>query len=364
VPFKNVYLTGIVRDKQGRKMSKSAGQQPDPLELIEKYGADGVRVGMLLTSPAGNDLLFDDSLCEQGRNFSNKIWNAFRLVKSWEGKVDPAQQQSESSRVAVEWMNSRFSQVLAELNDDYDKFRISEALMETYKLVWDDFCAWYLEMVKPPYGQAIDPATYEATLNILENVLKVLHPFMPFLTEEIWHYLREREPGRGSVCVASWPEAGPVSESLLGSFTRFAEVVAGIRTIRKDNNIAGKEPIRLLIRGNDNRPAAFDAALIHLCNIISVEIVAEKPANSFSFIESGTEYFIPFTGNVDVEAEKKKINQELDYARGFLKSVEAKLTNERFVNNAPAQVLDAERKKQADARSKISLLEEKLAGLQ
>jgi valyl-tRNA synthetase len=363
MPFRNVYYTGIVRDKQGRKMSKSLGNSPDPIDLMQQYGADGVRVGMLLASPAGNDLLFDESLCEQGRNFANKIWNAFRLVKSWEGKVDHSLAQPESSKVAIEWMHSKFNSVLEGLNDDYSKFRISEALMNTYKLVWDDFCAWYLEMVKPPFGQGMDATTYAATVNILENILKVLHPFMPFLTEEIWHYIREREAGRGSICVAAWPVAGSVDQSLLGSFEGFAKVVAGVRTIRKDNAIPNKEALTLHIKGRAGQPSQFDALVQHLCNLSAIQSIAEKPANSFSFIEDGVEYFIPFTGNVDVDAEKKKITEELDYTRGFLKSVEAKLSNERFVNNAPAQVLDGERKKQSDALTKIALLEEKLAGL-
>jgi valyl-tRNA synthetase len=363
MPFRNVYYTGIVRDKQGRKMSKSLGNSPDPIDLMQQYGADGVRVGMLLASPAGNDLLFDESLCEQGRNFANKIWNAFRLVNSWEGKVDNSLAQPESAKVAIAWMQSKFNAVLEGLNDDYSKFRISEALMNTYKLVWDDFCAWYLEMVKPPFGQGMDATTYAATVDILENILKVLHPFMPFLTEEIWHYLRERQAGKGSICVASWPIAGNVDQSLLGSFEGFAKVVAGVRTIRKDNAIPNKEALTLFVKGRAGQSWQFDALAQHLCNLGAIQSIAEKPANSFSFIEDGIEYFIPFTGNVDVEAEKKKITEELDYTRGFLKSVEAKLSNERFVNNAPAQVLDGERKKQSDAMTKIALLEEKLAGL-
>jgi valyl-tRNA synthetase len=363
MPFRNVYYTGIVRDKQGRKMSKSLGNSPDPIHLMQQYGADGVRVGMLLASPAGNDLLFDESLCEQGRNFANKIWNAFRLVKSWEGKVDDSLAQPESSKVAIAWMQSKFNAVLEGLNDDYSKFRISEALMNTYKLVWDDFCAWYLEMVKPPFGQGMDATTYAATVDILEKILKVLHPFMPFLTEEIWHYIRQREAGKGSICVAEWPAAGSIDRSLLGSFEEFAKVVAGVRTIRKDNAIQNKEALTLYIKGRAGQASQFDTLVQHLCNISAIQSIAEKPASSFSFIEDGVEYFIPFTGNVNAEAEKKKITEELDYTRGFLKSVETKLSNERFVNNAPAQVLDMERKKHADALTKIALLEEKLAGL-
>ncbi|HEY8404440.1 MAG TPA: valine--tRNA ligase [Flavobacteriales bacterium] len=363
LPFRNVYYTGIVRDKQGRKMSKSLGNSPDPIELMKNYGADGVRVGMLLSSPAGNDLLFDESLCEQGRNFANKIWNAFRLVKSWEEKVDDKLQQPASANVAVEWMQSRFNTVLAQLNDNYDKFRINEALMDTYKLVWDDFCSWYLEMVKPAYGSNMDAKTYQASVEILENILKVLHPFMPFLTEEIWHYIREREPGKGSICVASWPQVTKSNEALENEFNNFTEVVIGIRNIRKNNNIPNKEKLELKVKKNAEYSAAFDAALMHLCNITGIEFVNDKVNNAFSFAVKGNEYFVPFTGEVDIEAEKKKINDELEYTRGFLKSVEAKLNNEKFTSKAPAAVLEGERKKQSDALSKIKLLEEKLASL-
>ena len=363
LPFRNVYYTGIVRDKQGRKMSKSLGNSPDPIDLMKIYGADGVRVGMLLSSPAGNDLLFDESLCEQGRNFANKIWNAFRLVKSWEEKIDDTLAQSDSSNVSVQWMENKFNHVLAELNDDYDKFRISEALMKTYKLVWDDFCSWYLEMVKPSYGSSMDKTTFEATVSIFENILKVLHPFMPFLTEEIWQLMREREAGKGSICIASWPISKSADEPILLAFDYFSEMVIGVRNIRKENNIPNKEQLTL----KANRTAAashkFDAVVCHLCNLDKIESVTDKPANSFSFVIKGDEYFIPFTANVDVEAEKKKLTEELEYTRGFLKSVDAKLSNERFVNNAPAQVLETERKKQADAQSKIKLIEEKLSSL-
>ncbi len=363
MPFKNVYYTGIVRDKQGRKMSKSLGNSPDPIDLMKTYGADGVRVGMLLSSPAGNDLLFDESLCEQGRNFSNKIWNAFRLINSWEEKTDKNLEQPESARVAIEWMKSKFNVALADLHDDYDKFRISEALMTTYKLVWDDFCAWFLEMIKPPFGQGIDKKTFDDTVGIFEDILKVLHPFMPFITEDIWHYLRERQPGIGSICVASWPVTSNQNDELLRSFDHFAEVVNGVRNIRKDNQIPNKEKINLKVRSASGNPSVFDASVAHLCNLNSIEYVSDKPANSFSFIIESDEFFIPFTANVDVESERKKIEEELDYTRGFLKSVEAKLTNERFVNNAPAQVLESERKKQQDAQNKINILEDKLATL-
>lgn len=361
-PFRNVYYTGIVRDKQGRKMSKSLGNSPDPIDLMAQYGADGVRVGMLLSSPAGNDLLFDESLCEQGRNFANKIWNAFRLVKGWEEKVDSTVAQPESARVAIEWMNARFQAVLTDLNDDYDKFRINEALMSTYKLVWDDFCAWYLEMVKPVYGTAMDATTYAATIAIFENILKVLHPFMPFLTEEIWHFISERAAGTGSLCVATWPEVSNSNAQLLSQFEQFSDVMIGLRNIRKENNIPQKEKLQLKVKAA-TVDTTFDANIMHLGNLESIEYSAEKPTNSFTFIVNGNEYFIPFTANVDVEGERKKLTDELNYTKGFLKSVEAKLSNERFVNNAPAAVLDTERKKQSDALSKIAMIEEKLSTL-
>lgn len=364
LPFRNVYYTGIVRDKQGRKMSKSLGNSPDPLDLIKTYGADGVRVGMLLSSPAGNDLLFDEGLCEQGRNFSNKIWNAFRLVNSWEAKIDDTLQQPESSKVAIAWMQSKFNESLEELNDNYDKFRISEALMISYKLVWDDFCSWYLEMVKPPFGQGMDRETYKASVEILENLLKILHPFMPFLTEEIWQYLAPREKGSGSICVAEWPAAARFDKSLLSEFSYFTDVVTGVRNIRKDNNIANKEQVKLQIVRKEESPERFDSLIIHLCNLSSIEYISDKPANSFSFNVKNNEYFVPFTANVDVEVEKKKINEELEYTRGFLQSVESKLNNEKFANNAPPKVLEGERKKQSDALSKIKMLEEKLLSLQ
>jgi len=317
---------------------------------------------MLLSSPAGNDLLFDESLCEQGRNFANKIWNAFRLVKGWEEKVDNTVVQPESARVAIEWMNARFQAVLADLNDDYDKFRINEALMSTYKLVWDDFCAWYLEMVKPAYGSAMDATTYAATVTIFENILKVLHPFMPFLTEEIWHFISERAAGTGSLCVATWPEANEANPPLLGKFDQFTEVMIGLRNIRKENNIPQKEKLSMKVKAA-NADTTFDANIIHLGNLESIEYSSEKPSNSFTFIVNGNEYFVPFTANVDVEGERKKLTDELNYTRGFLKSVEAKLGNERFVNNAPAAVLETERKKQSDALSKIAMIEEKLSTL-
>jgi valyl-tRNA synthetase len=362
LPFRNVYYTGIVRDKQGRKMSKSLGNSPDPLDLMKKFGADGVRVGMLLSSPAGNDLLFDESLCEQGRNFANKIWNAFRLVKGWEEKVDSSLEQSEAAKTAVAWMHSKFNATLTSLNDDYDKFRINEALMTTYKLVWDDFCAWYLEMVKPPFGQSMDATTYEASVDILEKLLGVLHPFMPFLTEEIWHYLKSRRKG-SSICIAPWPTAGAADNGILNSFDKMSEVVIGIRNLRKEKNIPNKESVTLIVRTNHDSDKQFDAVIQHLCNIQTITYSADKPTGCFSFVTATAEYFIPFTQQIDVEEERKKIEAELAYVRGFLKSVESKLNNERFVNNAPVAVLESERKKQSDSLAKIQMMEEQLKAL-
>ncbi len=363
LPFKNVYYTGIVRDKQGRKMSKSLGNSPDPLDLIAMYGADGVRVGMLLSSPAGNDLLFDEGLCEQGRNFANKIWNAFRLVQSWQEKVDPALQQPESASIAIEWMRSKLNETLKTLNDDYDKFRINEALMTTYKLIWDDFCSWYLEMIKPPFGSGIDSKTLQATVEIFETILKVLHPFMPFISEEIWSYLGNRNSAQDSICLAKWPELSNTNETLLTTFSQFTEVVIGLRNVRKENNIPNKEKITIKVVAQEEYFKGFDASISHLCNTEAIEYVNEKPINSFTFIVKGTEFFVPFTDNVDVEVERKKIQEELHYTKGFLKSVESKLSNEKFVNNAPEQVLENERKKQQDALTRIKLLEEKLTSL-
>jgi len=317
---------------------------------------------MLLSSPAGNDLLFDESLCEQGRNFANKIWNAFRLVKGWEEKVDHSLQQTEAAKTAVHWMRSKFNATLASLNEDYDKFRINEALMTTYKLVWDDFCAWYLEMVKPPFGQGMDAATYTSSVSILEDLLRVLHPFMPFLTEEVWHYLKPRSEG-SSICVATWPSAENVDSSIITSFDRMQEVVIGIRNLRKEKNIPNKEGVELMVRVNQDNSTEFDAVIQHLCNISSINYVQEKPSGCFSFVTAVAEYFIPFTEQIDVEAEKKKIEAELSYVKGFLKSVEAKLSNERFVNNAPAAVLESERKKQSDSLAKIQMMEEQLKAL-
>ncbi len=360
MPFKNVYYTGIVRDKLGRKMSKSLGNSPDPLDLIEQYGADGVRVGMLLTSPAGNDLPFDEKLCEQGRNFSNKIWNAFRLVDGWE-VADHA--QPEVAQRAIAWMGSRLSQAIAEIDDLYEKFKISEALMATYKLIWDDFCAWYLEMVKPVYGTPVDRATKEATVGYFEQVLKLLHPFMPFISEELWHQLRERTSPKEALIVAEWPKAGAVDASVLAAFTHAQEVIGGVRNIRKEKQIPQKDALELSIRFNGQGDRSFDAAVAHLCNVSTINVVDALPEQAFSFLVGTHEYAVPFGETVDVEAEREKLAKEIEYQRGFLDSVRRKLSNEKFVSGAPVAVVDAEKKKEADALSKIAALQGQLAAL-
>ena len=360
MPFKNVYYTGIVRDKLGRKMSKSLGNSPDPLDLIEQYGADGVRVGMLLTSPAGNDLPFDEKLCEQGRNFSNKIWNAFRLVDGWEVADH---EQPEVAKRAIAWMGSRLSQAITEIDDLYDKFKISEALMATYKLIWDDFCAWYLEMVKPVYGTPVDRATKEATVGYFEQVLKLLHPFMPFISEELWHQLRERTSPNEALIVAEWPKAGAVDDAVLAAFVNAQEVIAGIRNIRKEKQIPQKEALELSIRFNGQGDRSFDAAIAHLCNVSAISEVDALPEQAFSFLVGTHEYAVPFGETVDVEAEREKLAKEIEYQRGFLDSVRRKLSNEKFVSGAPAAVVDAEKKKEADALAKIAALEGQLAAL-
>lgn len=360
-PFKNVYYTGIVRDEQGRKMSKSLGNSPDPIELMEKYGADGVRVGMLLTSPAGNDLPFDEKLCEQGRNFANKIWNAFRLTQGWE--VDDARDQVASSAVAVEWMESRICEVIEELEGQFSEFRLSEALMSTYRLVWDDFCSWYLELIKPPYGEPIDRKTMDSTVVIFEDLLKLLHPFMPFITEEIWHWIRERDNPEEAICLAQWPEKKTKNTSLLQDFTPFQQAVAEIRTIRKNNQIPQREGLELNIQPGVDYPQSLEAAMVKLTNLSRVDRVEEKVPNAFGFVVGTTSFFIPFGAAVDVEAEKAKIQKEIDHLNGFLKGVRGKLSNERFVQNAPDNVVELERKKESDALAKLTVLETKLTEL-
>lgn len=360
LPFKNVYYTGIVRDKLGRKMSKSLGNSPDPLELIAKYGADGVRLGILISSPAGNDLPFDSSQCEQGRNFSNKIWNAYRLVDTW--TVNDDLPQPASSVKAIEWFKSRFNEELKSINDLFDRFKISEALMATYKLVWDDFCSWYLEMIKPGYQHPIDKKTMEATIGFFEDILKLIQPFTPFIAEELWHELRERQDGE-DVIVAKWPEVQPEDQEVLAGFAKATEVITNIRNIRKKNNIANKVKIELLVKKNGEIDESFDSVIKKMGNLSLLDYVSDKVDNSNSFIVDGNEYFVPFGDEIDVEAEREKLSEELDYTKGFLKSVQKKLQNERFVSGAPANVVDLERKKESDALNKIAILEEKIASL-
>ena len=360
LPFKNVYYTGIVRDKQGRKMSKSLGNSPDPIELMNKYGADGVRLGMLLTSPAGNDLPFDEKLCEQGWNFCNKIWNAFRLVEMWEVQnID----QRPAAEKAVQWFESRSFEVLESLATSYDQFKISEALMTTYRFVWDDFCGSYLEMIKPPYGEAIDSNTKAQTIVFFEDVLKLLHPFTPFISEELWHHLGHRESKQDALVVAPWPKSEKADQAVLDSFNGAEKVITSLRTLRKEKNIANKLGIELKVVEHGNADKDFDAVIKHLCNVSDVEYVTEKPENAFSFVANGHEYFVPFGDNIDVEAEKDKLSKELEYTKGFLTNVMKKLCNERFLNNAPETVVAVEQKKREEAEAKIKVLEEKLASM-
>jgi valyl-tRNA synthetase len=359
LPFKNVYYTGIVRDKQGRKMSKSLGNSPDPIELIEKYGADGVRVGMLMCSPAGNDLPFDESLCGQGKAFANKVWNAFRLVNGWE-VADI--RQPESAIKAIEWYENKFYNTLATIEDHFSKYRISDALMETYKLIWNDFCSWLLEMVKPAYQQPIDATTFKAVINILENNLKILHPFMPFLTEEIWQYIAERSPEEALI-IATWPEAKKVNSSLLSDFEYASEVISGIRKIRKEKNIAFKVAIDLSVLNNDDTSSSFDSIISKLGNIEDLSYTNSKIDGALTFRVKSNEYFVPIQGAINLDEEIAKLKEELKYTEGFLKSVQKKLSNERFVNNAPDQVVASERKKEADALSKIQTIKASLENL-
>jgi valyl-tRNA synthetase len=359
-PFSNVYLTGLVRDKQRRKMSKSLGNSPEPLELIERFGADGVRVGLLLSASAGNDIMFDEELCNQGKGFTNKIWNAFKLIKGWE--VSDSIPQPESSKVAIEWYEAKLQQTLIEIEDNFEKYRISDALMGIYKLVWDDFCSWFLEIIKPSYQQPIDSLTLVKAIEMLENNMKLLHSFMPFLTEEIWQLLAKRTPEEALI-VSTWPEMKPFNAQLIADFENTIEVISGIRTIRKDKNIPFKDAIELKAINNDAASIYFDSVVTKLGNITSLEYVSDKVDGALSFRVKSNEYFIPITGNIDVVAEIEKLTTELVYTQGFLKSVQNKLSNEKFVNGAPEKVLANERQKESDALAKIETLENSLAGL-
>jgi valyl-tRNA synthetase len=358
-PFKNVYLTGIVRDKLGRKMSKSLGNSPDPLELIKNYGADGVRTGMLFSSPAGNDLPFDEKLVEQGRNFSNKIWNAFRLVSGWE--ID-SQLSGQSNQAAINWFENRFNEALTEIEDHFSKFRISDALMATYKLVWDDFCSWYLEMIKPAYQAPIDAETHAKTIEFFESILKVLHPFMPFLTEELWHQIKEREASEALI-VANWPKPKSFDDQIIQEAAQIFDVVSQVRNFRASKGISPKEAFDLTIKTQQSELySRFDAVLKKLANLSEINF-GDSLENAVSFVVKADECFIPMQGQVNVEEEKANISKELDYTKGFLNAVMKKLSNERFVAGAPEAVIANERKKQADAEAKIKALEEALAKL-
>ena len=358
-PFKNVYFTGIVRDQLGRKMSKSLGNSPDPLELIKKYGADGVRVGMLLSSPAGNDLLFDSNLCEQGRNFTNKIWNSFRLIKSW--TVSDEIEQEESSLIAIEWIESKIAENIEKINHSYDQFRISEALMITYKTIWDDYCSWFLEMIKPAYQQPIDNISYDRVVNVLESLLKIVHPFTPFIAEEIWQQLKPRN--NSYIVNAKWPEKKNINNSLKREFQFFQEIVMSIRNLRKEKNISNKVLLELKIKVNNSWSHNFDSLLVKLCNLSSIDFCEKSIDPSYSFIVKNNEFFVPFTDSIDAEVEIENIKTELSKKHEFLKSVLGKLNNSRFVENAPQKVVELEQKKKDDAEKQIKILEERLNNL-
>ena len=358
MPFRSVYFTGIVRDKLGRKMSKSLGNSPDPLDLIDKYGADGVRMGMMLSAPAGNDILFDDTLCEQGRNFNNKIWNAFRLVKGW-NVADI--EQPEYAKLATDWFDAILAKTAAEVNDLFEKYRLSEALMAVYKLFWDEFSSWYLEMVKPAYGQPIDKVTYEKTLSFFDTLLKLLHPFMPFITEELWQHIYDRKEGE-SIMIQTLNVTPTYDEGTIQLFEVVKEVIGGIRTIRLQKNIAQKEALSLEVVG-ESPIATFNAVITKLCNLSAIATVAAKAEGAASFMVGTTEYAVPLGNLIDAEEELKKLEADLKYQEGFLQSVMKKLSNEKFVSKAPANVIEMERKKQADAETKIAALKESIAAL-
>ncbi|RZP17547.1 MAG: valine--tRNA ligase [Flavobacteriales bacterium] len=360
-PFNNVYFTGIVRDHQGRKMSKQLGNSPDALKLIEDYSADAVRAGMmLLSSGAGNDLLFDETKLQQGKAFINKINNAYRLVSGWE--VSDATNQPASSKIAIEWYQSKFQHAYAEMEDHFSKYRLSDSLMTLYKLIWDDFCSWLLEMVKPGFQQPIDRATFDAIIRAFENNLKVLHPFMPFITEEIWHQIAPRTPEEALI-ISRYPSKDPVNISVLNDFEITSEVISGIRTIRKEKNISFKEPIKLFVINNIEASTSFDAVIKKMGNVEHLEYISEKMGGALTYRVKSNEYFIPMEGSVNVENEIEKLSHELTYTEGFLKSIQAKLTNERFVNNAPEKVVASEKQKEADALAKITTLKNSLSSL-
>nr|WP_299074643.1 valine--tRNA ligase [uncultured Allomuricauda sp.] len=359
-PFENVYFTGLVRDKQRRKMSKQLGNSPDALKLMEDFGADGVRVGLLLSSAAGNDLMFDEALCQQGKNFANKIWNAFRLIKGWE--VADLQQQ-EAAKIGIDWYTAKFNQTLSEIEDHFSKYRISDALMAIYKLVWDDFCSWLLEIVKPAYQKPIDKITFDAVIHLFEENLKLLHPFMPFLTEEVWQHIAKRSPEEALI-ISNWPRESDFDSQLISDFDFASEVISGIRTIRKKKNIPQKESLKLSVVNSENASDKMNAVITKLGNISQMETISASLDGALSFRVKSNEYFIPISGAIDVEAEIAKITEELNYTKGFLQSVQKKLGNERFVSNAPEQVVAMEKKKASDAEAKIETLQKSLASLE
>ena len=358
-PFENVYFTGLVRDKQRRKMSKSLGNSPDALKLIEDYGADGVRVGLLLSSAAGNDLMFDEDLCQQGKNFANKIWNGFRLLKGWEIADIP---QPEASKLGLEWYEAKLNKTLLEIEDHFSKFRISDALMSIYKLVWDDYSSWLLEIIKPAYQQPIDKTSFDQVIHLFEQNLKLLHPFMPFLTEEVWQHISDRTTNEALV-IAKWPVVGDLDENLIEQFDFAAEVIAGVRTIRKNKNIPIKEALELSVLNTEEVSSNWDVVISKLTNVSEINYLKEQLEGALTFRVKSNEYFVPMEGAIDIEAEILKIKEELKYTKGFLTSVQKKLSNERFVNNAPEKVISIERQKLADAEAKIETLEKSLASL-
>lgn len=360
IPFNNVYLTGIVRDKLGRKMSKSLGNSPDPIKLIEQYGADGVRVGMLMASPAGNDLLFDESYCEQGRNFSNKIWNALRLVNGWEiADIE----QPQHSKIAIDWFKEKLNETLIDLEDDFSKYRLSESLMRTYKLIWDDFCSWYLEIIKPTYQQPIDKATFEATISMFEDLIKVLHPYMPFLTEEIYHILHKRQE-KDYIMISQMPKAYESKSTIVPDFAFAQEKIAAVRQVRNEKNIAQKIALDVFIKESNNDIKEFDGIITKLCNLSNLEYISDKKEGALSLMVRTTEMFIPLGDTINKDEEIKKLQQDLKYYEGFAKSVKGKLSNEKFVSGAPVQVVQNEKKKLSDAEQKISSITEQLKMLE
>ena len=356
--FKNVYLTGIVRDKQGRKMSKSLGNSPDPIELMNKYGADGVRMGMMLAAPAGNDVLFDEALCEQGRNFNNKIWNAYRLIRGWE--VDPKLTQPQASALAVDWFEAQLDKTVAEMDDLFSKYRLSEAMMSAYKLFWDEFSSWFLEIIKPAYQQAIDAVTHKAVFGFFEQLCLLLHPFMPFITEELWQHLTQRKTG-DSLMLQQQRRPAAYDQQILDKFDLVRAIVSGIRTIRLEKNLPAKKALALEIMGEHD--GAFDSLIVKMGNISSITKISTKAADAASFMVNSTEYCLLLGDLIDIDEERKKLQNELNYQEGFLKSILKKLENPNFVNRAPEAVIDAERKKLADAQSKIQAIKDSLDAL-